>query len=216
MDKNYKIDMTCRTNRDYNVDRKYFSYVFIALILSGLFGVMSLIVGCGNKPTTVGSGIQVLPVVEQVQPSTIKYDTPFISFEYPAGFAEDQKLIKSLNTIITVYSNENIYTDESKQIHIMLMKDVSNNINAKNAIVKRVDYYLQNKNAVITHDFKNIGDILYCELIIYEKGNSIGKYYAWDDGKGKAYVVVISGYESNRDNIDKVAQVFEKSIKFKQ
>jgi len=54
MRKDYKIDMSRKIDKISWMDRrdkkynKYLSYVFVALILSGLFGLMCLVIsGCG-------------------------------------------------------------------------------------------------------------------------------------------------------------------------
>jgi hypothetical protein len=208
MDKNYNQYKQDNYYLNKNFKR-YFSYIIVSLVLSSFVCLLS---GCKDE-VVVGSGGD-LPVTKQTDQSPSlnqKYFTPFVEFELPSEFNQDTKQ----NSEMIAYNNNLNTKDLSKFIYITVNKH-NTSITSQNFFKDFVDKGLKDRNYTITCQPKTIRDIIYFEYVEYENKTRIFKMYSWDNGNGKLYVAQICGYESNRSEIDRVAQVFDNSIKFKQ
>jgi len=197
---------------------------FLCILLCLIF-----ISGCGDKQITTSNQVDKSEQTVKVEQREVKeeanvlkqYFTPFIEFSYPSNFKEDTPLINASEQVIIAYTNKELFpNDKSKIINIMVNK--SNGGNETTTADWSINWWLNNQlnnsNIVITCNPKDLGlgDIKYAEYVTYEKINSLDKVYCWSNNKSKNYIVFISGANSNKDNINKVAKIFERSIKFKQ
>jgi len=198
-------------------------YLIISLCLVLFLGVT----GCNEIEETNTQKLQVDKQTqkeeveqsqEKVTPSFAvkKYETPFLEFEYPADYEPYKTMMNLSNTIVIAYTNRNQFEkNDSRGITIVVDK-YNKNVDAKTFCDNYITGVSKDSNVSIISPPTDKNGIQYFEYIVYEKTNEIDKGYTWTNGSGKIYQAMIYGDESNRNEIEKVAQVFEKSIKFKQ
>jgi len=145
---------------------RYFSYVFVALVLSGLFGLMSLVVGCGDG------------VKSEAQINRLIYDNKFdeARIEVKKLFANDPvRLQDVLGRIDTLEESKKIGVNSSST------KTIGDNL----IIQDNYTYKIKGDYIYINGSVKNTGttDINYFEVkvdFIDDKGNILDSDYTND------------------------------------
>ncbi|MCE5220064.1 MAG: hypothetical protein LLF98_02050 [Clostridium sp.] len=195
------------------IEKRYFSYILVAFILSG---ILSLFVGCNEKAKI---NTQVSPVVEQtnqkqtqpkqkIVPSfpVTTYNTPFLTFDYPKNWIEDKE-ITSPNLVIGLVNPEDglnfIYisklnTSETKLQNVVKTIKLSGMYDTK--IINQG--YL-NQQCYYTEYYINNNPITHNKRYIYQINDTF-------------YRATIGIEDSKWEGFKEVIQVFEQSLKFKK
>jgi len=222
---NNKIDSKINSRIDNKKFNRYLRYVFAALMLSGLVGLMSLVSGCGDDEV-IGESNQSSLVIEQsnqiqqVNSSFSTFDNPFLTFNYPASWEEDREMFDQY-TITSLANIKEIQNKDftGKRIDLTVSKLNIPNVNTIEGFKK---YFYQYKLSKI--DYKMIDDSSFINgniaIIQYTDYNQTpflrDKFYIWTNGDGKFYIIGICCDESNIENVKEIIDVFEKSLAFKQ